>query len=417
MNRSDKPSASAEAHTDATRSSEEKKLDEGILAADARLVASLQEEERLRLRRLWWRWTIGGILMATTTIAVVLVSLVGFPGRGTDADLAQASALAQDGWSLWRKQLYAEAAKKFEKAVELDPESTKALNGLGWSRFNGGADRAAEEPFRSCIRLEPSHAAALNGLGQIYLFRGELERAEGYLLKAAKNNASAAWYGLVRLYLLQEKFDEAEKWAQKLVDSGSSDKTVEKMLQAAKAKKLDPKLRDRIAPSKKSQQSAETKRGWFFFQRGENPRAIREFRKALAKDPKDLSAQNGLGFSLLNSGKATAAKKLFTKILDLEPNHAGAMNGLARCLKDEGKVDEAIALWQKMVEEFPGPHAGTTGLAWAHLERKEYDKAVKYFEELVTAHPDDARTKKGLARAHVGVEKAGKNASNKSSGS
>ena len=83
--------------------------------------------------------------------------------------------------------------------------------------------------------------------------------------------------------------------------------------------------------------------------------AERSFRRALAKDPEDAAALNGLGFCLLNSGKAAEAKEYFEKCLELDPNAAGAMNGLARCLKAEGKVDEAIAVWEEHEREIPRP--------------------------------------------------------------
>src|SRR6266567_3552663 len=71
----------------------------------------------------------------------------------------------------------------------------------------------------------------------ITLSQRKYEQAEIYLLKAAPR-APAAWYGLARLYLLQGKFEQAQEFAQKLVDSGQGDSTANKMLQAAQAREL-----------------------------------------------------------------------------------------------------------------------------------------------------------------------------------
>ena len=57
-----------------------------------------------------------------------------------------------------------------------------------------------------------------------------------------------AWFGLARLYLLQEKFADAEKWAQMIVDSGQGDAIAKKMLEAAKAQHLGEGLRATIEP-------------------------------------------------------------------------------------------------------------------------------------------------------------------------
>src|SRR5205814_2301727 len=133
--------------------------------------------------------------------------------------------------------------------VKLAPQDANAWNGLGWATFNSGNSREAEKAFAQVVALDPNHPAALNGLGQIFLSQRDYAKAEPMLLKAASQKASAAWFGLARLYLLQEKFADAEKWAQMLVDSGQGDAVAEKMLEAAKAKKLTEGLRATIEPA------------------------------------------------------------------------------------------------------------------------------------------------------------------------
>ena len=73
------------------------------------------------------------------------------------------------------------------------------------------------------------------------------DEAETYLLRASAN-APAAWFGLARLYLLEEKYDQAESWARKIVDSGQGGDEAKMMLQAAQDKKLNVKLRNLIEP-------------------------------------------------------------------------------------------------------------------------------------------------------------------------
>ena len=131
-----------------------------------------------------------------------------------DARIERGEELSKQAGALWQQGKFKEAAKKFEQAVEFDPDAANSWNGLGWARFNGGDSEAAVEAFEKCVTLEPEHPAALNGLGQIYLSWREYPKAEKYLLKAAAN-APAAWFGLARLYLLTGKFDEAQTWINK----------------------------------------------------------------------------------------------------------------------------------------------------------------------------------------------------------
>ena len=48
--------------------------------------------------------------------------------------------------------------------------------------------------------------------------------------------------------MIQGKFEQAEKWARKIVESGQEDEAARAMLQAAKDKKLTDGLRVMIEP-------------------------------------------------------------------------------------------------------------------------------------------------------------------------
>ncbi len=324
-------------------------------------------------------------------IAVVWLALVA-PAGGANPS---ATALAQEGWSAWQKGKFDEAETKFAKAVELNPKLSSAWNGLGWAQFNDGRSDEAIKSFEQCIALEPTHPAALNGLGQAYLEKGDQAKAEQYLTKAAPN-APAAWYGLARLYLMQQKWDDAAKWAQKIVDSG--DKTAQSLVDAAR----DHKLPDNLKPQPTV--SPEVQKAWKALNGGDTVNARETFQAAIGKNPKDADAYNGLGWLELNLGKLDEAKSHFQKALELQPTNAGAMNGLARVLKQQDKIDEAIAIWQKMVKEVPGVHAGTYGLAGAYMEKKDYAKAIPLFEQIVKANPNDQESKSQLEAAKAAVK-------------
>ena len=209
------------------------------------------------------------------------------------------------------------------------------------------------------------------------------------------------------MYLLTGDYEKAQRWIRRALRGQPGDETLKAMLAAARKKELPAELKQQLAPIGKPDSSPSgdaAADGWRLFNEGKFRSAERSFRRALAKDPENLAAINGLGFILLNAGRTAQAKEYFEKYLKVEPDSPGPMNGLARCLKEEGKVDEAIALWEKMYEKFPGPNAATVGLAMTYLERKEHAKALPYFEELVKAQPDNEEFKKGLEAAKKGGE-------------
>jgi Flp pilus assembly protein TadD len=244
--------------------SEHARLDAAIGRADELLVDSLRREEGRRMRRRNALLLAGGLAMTATVVCALLVA---FAGRDADANRAttavaatkpaaaeveRARALSAEGWRLWQQQRPAEAEAKFVEAVHFDPTLPHAWNGLGWSRFNQAKAADAIEPFEKAIALEPDHAGAANGLGQVYLAEGKLEAAERPLLTAAANDATAAFWGLAKLYLLRGDYDRALPWTLLIVRESPGDPDARAMLEAARARKLDDKLRRQIEPAKKA---------------------------------------------------------------------------------------------------------------------------------------------------------------------
>ncbi len=281
----------------ASSPSEQARLDEAMRCADDLLLDSLRKDERRRRNRLFIFFSsIGGLAM----LAIVTYLVFGLGVGGSVAANGSAQQLVAEGWKLWQGGAPDKAVEKFEAAVKLDPKNESALNGLGWSQFSAGHAEEAEKAFKRLIALVPKHPAALNGLGQAALSQRNYKDAEKYLLQAAPK-APAAWYGLARLYLLEGKFDQAKKWAGKLVDSGEADETVQAMLKAAEAKKLGDELRAEIepqAPKPAGQRTSagEVARGWRLINQGNHDEAQKMFKQALANDEKDAAAINGLGW-------------------------------------------------------------------------------------------------------------------------
>lgn len=408
---------------------EDARLDDAIRRADDLLVQSLRVEERQRKRRTLRRLAIpiGALIMLAIAYNVALfLGVLGQANPGVAADNAKPAAeqvapdadraaqLAQEGWSLWQQRQLTGAEAKFQEAVKLDPTLVNAWNGLGWSQFNQGKADAAENAFKKAIELEPNHAAAQNGLGQLYLSQRKYDQAEKHFLASVKTpNSTAAWSGLARVYLLRAQWDKAAEWSQKLVDAGNAD--AQPMLDAAKAKKLPPSLREQITPPPPAASSkaaggasagtATVQRGWMQLNKGQATQAVATFKAILDKSPDDANALNGLGWASLRTGQSADAKSAFQHALKSDPNAAGSMNGLAICLKNDGNTDEAMKLWQQMVDKYPGPNAGTYGLASTYVERKQYDKALPLLTQLAQSDPSNTEFQQLLNQAKAGAAK------------
>jgi tetratricopeptide (TPR) repeat protein len=396
---------------------QESRLDDALRRADDLLVSSLKRDEHQRRRRkIRLGLAVGGIAM----LAVIgLASFLVFPQHKSPqatslaqppaavqsaSDSESAMQLSQEGWQLFQKRELDQAADKFGQAVKLNPKLTAAWNGLGWCRFNTGNSDEAEKAFNKVVELEPKHPAALNGLGQIYFSRSQFDRAEKFLLQAAPT-APAAWWGLTKIYLLQGKWTDATKYAQKIVNSpdtsGSDLDDAKAMLAAAKNQSLPDDLKKKISPT--GGVSSDVQQGWQPLNQGDVDKAIGFFHQAIQRDENDADAWNGMGWVDLRRGIPQIAEKEFERAVQLNPDAAGAMNGLAITYRQQDRLDDAIKTWEQMLHKFPGVNAGTFGLADAYVAKAEYDNAIPLYEEILKANPDDQATKTKLdnARQHA----------------
>ncbi|MFA5864038.1 MAG: M56 family metallopeptidase [Phycisphaerae bacterium] len=123
------------------------------------------------------------------------------------------------------------------------------------------------------------------------------------------------------------------------------------------------------------------------------------FKKAVAKDPANANAWNGLGWSLFNQGMPLNAQDAFEKCLSIEPKHGAALNGLGWIAKGQKKNDEAIKYWEKVVEAAPGATASLSGLAKTYMEMKQYNQAIKYYQLWLNVEPGSQEAKDGLKAA------------------
>lgn len=174
------------------------------------------------------------------------------------AEEAKARRLHGEAWRLWREGQYAQAERSFEQVVEVLPEAANAWNGLGWSRFNQGQTGEAIAAFEKTLALAPAHPAALNGLGQVRMVLGEYEAAEQPLLKAAEHGATAAWWGLAKLYLLTDQPEKALPWAEKIVAESPDNAEAQRLLEAAKAGELPDHLQQTAATRTRGRRRLET---------------------------------------------------------------------------------------------------------------------------------------------------------------
>jgi tetratricopeptide (TPR) repeat protein len=124
---------------------------------------------------------------------------------------------------------------------------------------------------------------------------------------------------------------------------------------------------------------------------GEHPDdALREFRKAIALNPKDADAHLWLGDALRDQGQRDDAITEYRKALALEPKSIAVHTSLASELAREGKLEEAVALFREAVTLDPkyGPMHYNLGTALSN--QGKLDEAIAEFRKAIALKDDRA---------------------------
>ena len=275
-----------------TRSSEEETLNRAISSIDPFLRASLQRDQKRRRKKI----ALWGILMAMLCFVTVLTLFVcvALPPDVNAAPPTQvglqierierASDLASEGWELFRAKKRHDSAAKFKEALLYDPKSEDAWCGLGYSLWNTGRPTDALNAFEECLKIRSKNPMALNGVGQIKFTRRKYDEAEEYLLESAKSGASTAWSSLTISYLLQGKYDDANKWLKKIKSVGGDYSRLEGIEEAIAERKVSDELRKRLEYPEIKEESEMTRRGWDLIYKRKYRPAMFAFDEALAAD-------------------------------------------------------------------------------------------------------------------------------------
>jgi len=79
---------------------------------------------------------------------------------------------------------YEKAIYCFEKMIEIDPESHRALYNLGITHFNLGNLEKALESYNKALKIKPDYKYCYYNIGYLYESRGEIEKAMEFYEKA-----------------------------------------------------------------------------------------------------------------------------------------------------------------------------------------------------------------------------------------
>ncbi len=218
-----------------------------------------------------------------------------------------------------------EAERCLRKAVELDPQSVRALNDLGILAAQRQNYAEAETCLKKAAELNPKNVGTLQNLGMLALQQGRHEDARAYLNRAlaleplnlkALNTLAAVAMG-------QGRAEEAQSCLQRVLNETPG----------------DPGVLNKLGLIAMGQQRFEDAESCFV--------------RALKIDPKGVPLMQSLGACLLNRGRYAEAEAQFRKALEIDPNNPRSASGLGEILSRTGRQEEAARYLKRAAEMQP----------------------------------------------------------------
>ena len=252
------------------------------------------------------------------------------------------------------------AQRIFREVIDENPNgsyATQAVHRLGnlhWQRYQF---REAILQCKQILRQHPNTTAASTAaylVGQYQQTEGKTEEAmESY--KSFLDNfpdspyRTSAVNSLVRLYITNARYTEAEELIQKRMESSPGDLT----------------LMDQLAE--------------IYKQQGEHPKAIQLYRRAIERDPNNKSLHRKLGDLYAEIGKTAQAVNEWKKIVERETDQTDQHQRLGAIYLSHKMYPEAIAAYRKAIRLNPQDGYLYTQLAAAYKIQGQNDQAAEVY--------------------------------------
>jgi Flp pilus assembly protein TadD len=128
--------------------------------------------------------------------------------------------------------------------------------------------------------------------------------------------------------------------------------------------------------------------------------AQREFRAAIAANPKEPNVHFGLGYLLWTKGQYAEAAAEFQAELDNDAQHLQAMLYLADANIQLEKLDDAMQLLDRLAKQMPDNAMAHRDLGIVYAARNQNAEAVNEFQHAIRLAPNDVNAHYRLARLY-----------------
>lgn len=361
--------------------------------------------------------------------------------------------LQQEAIKLYRAGQYEQAAKRYRKLLEANPQSVDILRDLMWVLWHAERFPDAAEAAQQLTAIKPDDLEAWNLLGRVQSMLNKKEEAIQAFNASLRMNPEqvSVWRAVAQLYMDLGQFTTASQLLKEVVGRYPAAVEVYPLLgraqilegSFAEAAQTWTKARDAFPQSVAyAYQEAAA-----YFQAGHHDQALMALETLMQKhqgrlnDAGHLQAWRATAQLYMDLEQPARASALLTELLRRHPNAVECYPLLARAQTLEKDYDKAAQAWAKAREAFPDnlifhyqevsalQQSGQSTEAWAKLQRlmrkheksladpqqfkvwravaqllldlERYPEANRVLSQLLQRYPEEARLYPLLARAQL----------------
>jgi tetratricopeptide (TPR) repeat protein len=288
-----------------------------------------------------------------------------------------------------------QAIGHFEKSIAINKGYIPARMALAQTYLKTGKLGDSREEIRKILELAPGNSTARLLKASVDIEAKNYPDAEQELLSLEKehpdNRLVQRQLGLY--YQLRGKNAEAEKSLTRAseLSSGTEDDflaLIKFYLQTKQTDKAIQKINS--VPDANKQAFHYEAMGMAETVAGKRQDAVKDYLKALEKDPKRRVSTQLLFDEYVRENRFDEAQKMLAQLIQQSPSNGGFITMRGNIYLMQGKTDDAIKDFEKALQMDPNQDVAANNLSFLLADQgRDLDNALKYAQGVRSRHPED----------------------------
>jgi superkiller protein 3 len=284
---------------------------------------------------------------------------LGWLEQAVEVDPEHARSHLNLGMALQLEMRNAEAIAVLRRAATLDPQLAEAWNNLGYVLAQDDQPESAMAAYQRALELQPGYAVAAQNLSVLLANHGIPQEGEQLLrqLPLALAQEPGILFHLGEMLRLQGKLEEAQAAYGECLERAPEDAELRMgvglaLLGAGQADHSLTVLLPLLA-MRPDYSPGLVAVGWCLQEMEEIAQAIDLYQRAIALDPANIRARNLLGICHSIQGVHGEAIRHFRAALEKEPKDSEIRTNMADSLRSQGFLDAAITEVNRLLVDEP----------------------------------------------------------------